>query len=47
MGVENIFNRTYFEHLSRRMGDIPPGFVNLGRVYEPGRAAWFRIVFNM
>jgi iron complex outermembrane receptor protein len=47
MGIENIFDRTYFEHLSRRIGDVPPGFVNFGRVNEPGRALWFRVVFNM
>jgi iron complex outermembrane recepter protein len=47
MGIENIFDRTYFEHLSRRIGDVPPGFVNFGRVNEPARALWFRVVFNM
>jgi outer membrane receptor protein involved in Fe transport len=47
MGIENIFDRTYFEHLSRRTRDVPPGFVNFGRVNEPGRALWFRVVFNM
>ncbi|MDN5836001.1 MAG: TonB-dependent receptor [Nitrosospira sp.] len=47
MGVENIFDRTYYEHLSRRIGDVPAGFVNFGRVNEPGRAFWFRVVFNM
>ncbi len=47
MGIENIFDRTYFEHLSRRIGDVPAGFVNFGRVNEPGRALWFRVVFNM
>ena len=47
MGIENIFDRTYYEHLSRRIGDVPPGFVNFGRVNEPGRALWFRVVFNM
>jgi len=47
MGIENIFDRTYYEHLSRRIGDVPPGFVNFGRVNEPGRAVWFRVVFNM
>ncbi len=47
MGVESIFDRTYFEHLSRRIGDVPPGFVNIGRVNEPGRALWFRLIINM
>ncbi len=47
MGIENIFDRTYFEHLGRRIGDVPPGFVNFGRVNEPGRAVWFRAVINM
>ncbi|WP_411555573.1 TonB-dependent receptor [Nitrosospira sp. Is2] len=47
MGIENIFDRTYYEHLSQRIRDAPPGFVNFGRVHEPGRALWFRVVFNM
>jgi iron complex outermembrane receptor protein len=47
MGIDNIFDLTYYEHLSRRIGDVPPGFVNFGRVNEPGRAFWFRAVFNM
>ncbi|MBA4144085.1 MAG: TonB-dependent receptor [Nitrosospira sp.] len=47
LGIDNIFNLTYYEHLSRRIGDVPPGFVNLGRLNEPGRAFWFRAVLNM
>ncbi|SFW16237.1 TonB-dependent receptor domain-containing protein [Nitrosovibrio sp. Nv17] len=47
MGMDNIFGRTYYEHLSRRIGDVPPGFVNFGRLNEPGRTVWFRMVINM
>jgi iron complex outermembrane receptor protein len=47
MGIDNIFNLTYYEHLSRRIGDVPPGFVNFGRLNEPGRTVWFRVVLNM
>ena len=47
LGIDNIFDLTYYEHLSRRIGDVPPGFVNFGRLNEPGRAFWFRIVLNM
>ena len=47
LGIDNIFDLTYYEHLSRRIGDVPLGFVNFGRLNEPGRAFWFRIVLNM
>jgi iron complex outermembrane receptor protein len=47
MGIDNIFDLTYYEHLSRRIGDVPPGFVNFGRLNEPGRTVWFRMVLNM
>lgn len=46
LGIDNLFDHTYYEHLSRRIGDVPPGFVNFGRLNEPGRAFWFRIVLN-
>ena len=47
MGVDNILDLTYTEHLSRRVGDQPPGFVsNSGRVNEPGRAFWMRVVLS-
>jgi iron complex outermembrane receptor protein len=32
MGIDNMFDLTYYEHLSRRIGDVPPGFVNFGRL---------------
>jgi iron complex outermembrane receptor protein len=47
MGIDNMFDLTYYEHLSRRIGDVPPGFVNFGRLNEPGRTVWFRMVLNM
>lgn len=46
LGIDNLFDLTYYEHLSRRIGDVPPGFVNFGRLNEPGRAFWFRMVIN-
>jgi iron complex outermembrane receptor protein len=36
LGIDNIFDLTYYEHLSRRIGDVPPGFVNFVRLNEPG-----------
>jgi iron complex outermembrane receptor protein len=47
MGIDNVFNLTYYEHLSRRIGDVPTGFVNFGHLNEPGRVVWFRAVYNM
>jgi iron complex outermembrane receptor protein len=23
LGIDNLFDRTYYEHLSRRIGDVP------------------------
>lgn len=46
MGVDNIFNRDYFEHLARNMGGTI-GALAVGRIHEPGRAVWFRMIFNM
>lgn len=41
-GVDNLFDRTYAEHLSRSAA-IPGSFEQIGRVNEPGRTLWMRI----
>jgi len=38
-GIDNLFDRTYAEHLSRG-GAMVPGFVQLTRINEPGRTFW-------
>lgn len=40
-GVDNLFDRTYAEHLSRS-GTAIPGFVQTKRVNEPGRTLWLK-----
>lgn len=40
-GVDNLFNRTYAEHISRS-GTAIPGFDQTIRVNEPGRTAWLK-----
>jgi iron complex outermembrane receptor protein len=42
LGVDNLFDRTYAEHLSRTGAFAPPGFVPTFRVNEPGRTFWVR-----
>jgi hypothetical protein len=37
---------SYHEHLSRQIGDLRHGFVNFGRLNEPGRAFCFRIILS-
>jgi len=44
-GIDNLFDRTYAEHLSRG-GAMVPGFVQLTRINEPGRTFWLRANFN-
>lgn len=41
-GVDNLFNRTYAEHLSRS-GAMVAGFVQSDRINEPGRLWWAKI----
>lgn len=45
-GVDNIFDRAYAEHLSKS-GAMVPGFVQTGRIYEPGRTFWLKAGFNL
>jgi iron complex outermembrane receptor protein len=41
-GVDNLFDRTYAEHISRA-GAMVTGFVQTTRVNEPGRFAWLKL----
>lgn len=41
-GVDNVFDRTYAEHLSKS-GALVPGFVQTTRVNEPGRMFWLKL----
>jgi len=41
-GVDNLFDRTYAEHLSRG-GSMISGFVQTTRVNEPGRTLWLKL----
>ena len=40
-GVDNVFDRTYAEHLSRT-GAMVPGYLQTTRVNEPGRTVWLK-----
>ena len=40
-GVDNVFDKTYAEHLSRAGAGIP-GYVQTSRVHEPGRTWWLK-----
>ncbi len=43
LGVQNLFNQNYYEHLSRTESPVP-GFPNLGgQINEPGRRFWMRM----
>lgn len=41
-GIDNLFDRSYAEHISRTGVFQPAGFVQTERVNEPGRLAWLR-----
>lgn len=41
-GIDNLFDKTYAEHLSRS-GAMVSGFVQTTRVNEPGRLAWLKL----
>ncbi len=40
-GVDNVFDKTYAEHLSRS-GTMIPGYIQTGRINEPGRNWWLK-----
>ncbi len=44
-GVDNLFNRTYAEHISRGTSTIPGYVVQSVRVNEPGRMVWLKASF--
>lgn len=44
-GIDNLFDETYAEHISRAGASIP-GFDQLTRVNEPGRIFWARAQFT-
>lgn len=44
-GVDNLFDRTYAEHVSRT-GALIPGFLQTTRVNEPGRTAWAKVQYS-
>ena len=41
-GIDNLFNKTYAEHISRA-GSAVAGFAQTTRVNEPGRTAWLKL----
>jgi len=43
-GVDNLFNKTYAEHISRA-GTMVTGYTQTTRVNEPGRNAWVKANF--
>lgn len=45
-GIDNLFNRTYAEHLSRA-GFAVAGFAQTTRVNEPGRTLWFKASYSL
>jgi iron complex outermembrane receptor protein len=46
-GVDNLFDKTYAEFVSRAggngMGGVIPGYVQTDRVNEPGRTLWLKV----
>ena len=43
VGVDNLLNTTYAEHISRQGASIPGFALQTGQVREPGRTAWVRV----
>jgi iron complex outermembrane recepter protein len=46
VGVDNLLNRAYAEHISQG-GAAVPGFVQTTRINEPGRTVWLKVNFNV
>ena len=44
-GIDNLFDRTYAEHLSRG-GAMVSGYVQTTKVNEPGRTLWLKLNFT-
>jgi iron complex outermembrane receptor protein len=45
VGIDNLLDKTYQEHLSRQAATIP-GYTATERVNEPGRIAWLRLDYQ-
>ncbi|QRX82580.1 TonB-dependent copper receptor [Glaciimonas sp. PAMC28666] len=45
-GIDNIANKVYAEHLSRR-GAVLPGYDQTARINEPGRTIWLKAQFEL
>ena len=46
VGVDNLFNRTYAEHISRNASNIPGYALQSTRVNETGRTFWLKCAFT-
>src|SRR5690606_451182 len=45
-GIDNLFDRTYAEHISRNGATVPGYDVTTDRINEPGRNLWLRAHYN-
>jgi len=45
VGIDNLFDKTYAEHLSKSGADVS-GYEQTMRVNEPGRSFWLRARFD-
>ncbi|MBC7490071.1 MAG: TonB-dependent copper receptor [Glaciimonas sp.] len=45
-GIDNLTNKVYAEHLSRR-GATLPGYIPTLRINEPGRTLWMKVQFKL
>ena len=45
-GIDNLTNKTYAEHLSRRSAPLS-GYLQTSRINEPGRTFWLKAQFEM
>ena len=45
IGVDNLFDKTYAEHISRSGASIP-GFEQTTRINEPGRNSWIKAAYT-
>lgn len=45
-GIDNVTDKAYAEHLSKS-GAMVPGFIQMGRINEPGRTVWLKAEFKI
>ena len=45
-GIDNLFDRTYAEHISRNGATVPGYDVTTDRINEPGRNLWLKAQYN-